>query len=36
MGVQAVLQHLDAKLEMTMRLAGARSIAEISKKFITA
>lgn len=36
MGVQAVLQHLDGELEMTMRLAGARTIAEISKKFITA
>jgi L-lactate oxidase len=36
MGVQAVLQHLDGELEMTMRLAGARNIAEISKKFITA
>jgi len=31
MGVQAVLQHLDGELEMTMRLAGARNIAEISK-----
>src|SRR5579864_4668723 len=28
MGVQAVLQHLDGELEMTMRLAGARTIAE--------
>jgi L-lactate oxidase len=36
MGVQNVLQHLDAELEMTMRLAGARSIAEISKKYLTA
>jgi len=36
MGVQAVLQHLDGELEMTMRLAGARNIAEISKKFLTA
>jgi L-lactate oxidase len=35
MGVQAVLQHLDGELEMTMRLAGARNIAEISKKFLT-
>jgi len=34
MGVQAVFQHLDAELEMTMRLAGARSIAEISKKYL--
>jgi len=36
MGVRAVLQHLDGELEMTMRLAGARNIAEISKKFLTA
>lgn len=36
MGVQAVFQHLDAELEMTMRLAGARDIAEISKKYVNA
>ncbi|MGD0956425.1 MAG: alpha-hydroxy-acid oxidizing protein [Candidatus Acidiferrales bacterium] len=36
MGVQAVFQHLDGELEMTMRLAGARTIAEISKRYITA
>ena len=36
MGVQAVFQHLDAELEMTMRLAGARTIAEISRRYITA
>jgi L-lactate oxidase len=36
MGVQAVFQHLDAELEMTMRLAGARTIPEISKNYITA
>jgi L-lactate oxidase len=36
MGAQAVFQHLDAELEMTMRLAGARSIAEISRKYISA
>ena len=35
MGVQAVFQHLDAELEMTMRLAGARTISEISKKFVS-
>jgi len=34
MGVQAVFQHIDGELEMTMRLAGARSIAEISREFI--
>ncbi len=36
MGVQAVFQHLDAELEMTMRLAGARTIAEISRKYVNA
>ena len=36
MGVQAVFQHLDAELEMTMRLAGARTIVEISRRYITA
>jgi isopentenyl diphosphate isomerase/L-lactate dehydrogenase-like FMN-dependent dehydrogenase len=36
MGAQAVFQHLDGELEMTMRLAGARTIAEISKKYIAA
>jgi lactate oxidase len=34
MGVQTVFQHLDAELEMTMRLAGARNIAEISKRYL--
>jgi L-lactate oxidase len=36
MGVQGVLQHLDGELEMTMRLAGARNIAEISRRYLTA
>jgi len=36
MGVQAVLKHLDAELEMTMRLAGARTIAEISRRYVSA
>jgi isopentenyl diphosphate isomerase/L-lactate dehydrogenase-like FMN-dependent dehydrogenase len=36
MGAQAVFQHLDAELEMTMRLAGARTISEISKKYLNA
>jgi L-lactate oxidase len=36
MGAQAVFQHLDGELEMTMRLAGARTVAEISKKYIAA
>jgi lactate oxidase len=35
MGVQAVLQHLDGELEMTMRLAGARTIGEISRRYVT-
>lgn len=35
MGVQAVLQHLDGELEMTMRLAGAHTIAEISRRYVT-
>ncbi|HTR47417.1 MAG TPA: alpha-hydroxy-acid oxidizing protein [Verrucomicrobiae bacterium] len=34
MGVQAVFQHLDRELEMTMRLAGARTIGEISRRFV--
>jgi len=34
MGVQAVFQHLDAELEMTMRLAGARTVAEISRRHL--
>jgi lactate oxidase len=36
MGVQTVFQHLDAELEMTMRLAGARTISEISRKYVNA
>jgi L-lactate oxidase len=35
-GAQVVFQHLDSELEMTMRLAGARTIPEISKKYLTA
>jgi len=35
MGVEAILQHLDGELEMTMRLAGARTIAEISRSYVT-
>jgi isopentenyl diphosphate isomerase/L-lactate dehydrogenase-like FMN-dependent dehydrogenase len=31
MGVQGVLDHLKGELEMTMRLAGGKSIADISK-----
>ncbi len=36
MGVQAVLKHLDGELEMTMRLAGVRTIAEISRRSVAA
>jgi L-lactate oxidase len=35
MGVEAVLRHLDGELEMTMRLAGARTINEISRSYVT-
>jgi len=35
MGVQNVFQHIDAELQMTMRLAGARTIPEISKKYLS-
>jgi L-lactate oxidase len=35
MGVRAVFQHLDGELEMTMRLAGARTISEISKSYLS-
>ncbi|HXW62606.1 MAG TPA: alpha-hydroxy-acid oxidizing protein [Candidatus Acidoferrales bacterium] len=34
LGVQAVLQHLDGEFEMTMRLAGVRTIAEISSSYV--
>jgi len=34
-GVDAVLKHLDTELEMTMRLAGAKSVAEISRSYLT-
>ncbi len=33
MGVQGVLQHLNGELEMTMRLAGAKNIADISRAY---
>jgi len=33
-GAQAVFAHLDGELEMTMRLAGVRTIAEISKSCV--
>ena len=35
MGVQGVLEHLKGELEMTMRNAGAKSISEISKLYLT-
>jgi isopentenyl diphosphate isomerase/L-lactate dehydrogenase-like FMN-dependent dehydrogenase len=31
MGVQGALEHLNGELKMTMRLAGVKSIADISK-----
>jgi L-lactate oxidase len=34
MGVETVLKHLDGELEMTMRLAGVRTIAEISRRSV--
>ena len=34
MGVQGVLEHLNGELKMTMRLAGARTIADISKAYL--
>lgn len=34
MGVQAASQHLDSELEMTVHLAGARTIAEISRRYV--
>ena len=35
MGVQGVFQHLDGELELTMRLAGARTISEISRRYVS-
>jgi isopentenyl diphosphate isomerase/L-lactate dehydrogenase-like FMN-dependent dehydrogenase len=34
LGRWTAFQHLDSELEMTMRLAGARTIAEISRRYI--
>ena len=34
MGVQGALEHLNGELKMTMRLAGAKSIADISKAYL--
>jgi len=34
MGVETVLKHLDGELEMTMRLSGVRTIAEISRRSV--
>ncbi len=36
MGVQAVLEHLRDELKMTMRLAGVKSIGDISKRYLFA
>jgi isopentenyl diphosphate isomerase/L-lactate dehydrogenase-like FMN-dependent dehydrogenase len=30
-----VLQHLNGELEMTMRLAGAKNIADISRAYLS-
>ncbi len=35
MGVRRVFEHLDGELEMTMRLAGARTVGEISRRYVT-
>jgi lactate oxidase len=35
MGVQGALEHLNAELKMTMRLAGTKSIADISKAYLS-
>jgi isopentenyl diphosphate isomerase/L-lactate dehydrogenase-like FMN-dependent dehydrogenase len=34
MGVQGVLEHLQGELAMTMRLAGTRTLADISKRYL--
>jgi len=34
MGVQGVLEHLNTEFKMTMRLAGAKSVADISKAYL--
>jgi L-lactate oxidase len=36
MGVQNVLEHLNTEFKMTMRLAGAKSVADISKAYLNA
>ena len=35
MGVQGVLEHVNAELKMTMRLAGVKSIADVSKAYLS-
>jgi lactate oxidase len=35
MGVQTVLEHLKGELEFTMRLAGAKSLGEISRHYLS-
>jgi L-lactate oxidase len=35
MGVQGVLEHLNTEFKMTMRLAGAKSVADISKAYLS-
>jgi isopentenyl diphosphate isomerase/L-lactate dehydrogenase-like FMN-dependent dehydrogenase len=36
MGVQGMLEHLNGELKMTMRLAGVKSVADISKAYLSA
>jgi lactate oxidase len=36
MGVQGMLEHLNSELKMTMRLAGVKSVAGISKAYLSA
>jgi lactate oxidase len=36
MGVQTVLEHLKGELEFTMRLAGAKTLGEISRHYLNA
>jgi isopentenyl diphosphate isomerase/L-lactate dehydrogenase-like FMN-dependent dehydrogenase len=36
MGVQTVLVHLKGELEITIRLAGAKSLSEITKHYLNA
>ena len=35
MGVQGVLEHLNGELTMTMRLEGAKAVADVSKAYLS-